>query len=450
MNIRAKIINMPKCNKLGGKIMNTKVEKIENNVVKVEVSVPVEKFQEALKKAYQKNVKKFNIPGFRKGKAPMHIIEQYYGEGVFFEDAVEFVIDETYPQAVKESGISPVDYPKVDVVQIGKDTEFIYTAEVVVKPEVKLGEYKGLEVKKVEYPVTDEEVNAELEAMREKNARIISKEDGAVENGDIAVIDFEGFIDGVAFEGGKGENYDLTIGSASFIPGFEEQLIGVKAGEEKDVNVSFPEDYHAEELKGKPALFKVTVKEIKYKELPELDDEFAKDVSEFDTIDEMKADSRKKLEESSSLRAKNEYEEEVIKKAVEGSEVEIPEAMIEREIDYMVKDLDYRLRYQGLTIDKYVELMGITMDKIREDFKEVASTRVKTNLTLEAIAKAENMTASEEEIDAKADEMAKRYGMEDTAKVKETILKNQKEIIEEEIVNNKVIEFLVKSSKEVA
>lgn len=430
--------------------MNTKVEKIENNVVKVEVSVPVEKFQEALKKAYQKNAKKFNIPGFRKGKAPMHIIEQYYGEGVFFEDAVEFIIDETYPQAVKESGISPVDYPKVDIVQIGKDTEFIYTAEVVVKPEVKLGEYKGLEVKKVEYPVTDEEVNAELETMREKNARIISKEDGAVENGDIAVIDFEGFIDGVAFEGGKGENYDLTIGSASFIPGFEEQLIGVKAGEEKDVNVSFPEDYHAEELKGKPALFKVTVKEIKYKELPELDDEFAKDVSEFDTIDEMKADSRRKLEESSSLRAKNEYEEEVIKKAVEGSEVEIPEAMIEREIDYMVKDLDYRLRYQGLTIDKYVELMGITMDKIREDFKEVASTRVKTNLTLEAIAKAENMTASEEEIDAKADEMAKRYGMEDTAKVKETILKNQKEIIEEEIVNNKVIEFLVKSSKEVA
>ncbi len=430
--------------------MNTKVEKIENNVVKVEVSVPVEKFQEALKKAYQKNAKKFNIPGFRKGKAPMHMIEQYYGEGVFFEDAVEFVIDETYPQAVKESGISPVDYPKVDIVQIGKDTEFIYTAEVVVKPEVKLGEYKGLEVKKVEYPVTDEEVNAELEAMREKNARIISKEDGAVENGDIAVIDFEGFIDGVAFEGGKGENYDLTIGSASFIPGFEEQLIGVKAGEEKNVNVSFPEDYHAEELKGKPALFKVTVKEIKYKELPELDDEFAKDVSEFDTIDEMKADSRKKLEESSSLRAKNEYEEEVIKKAVEGSEVEIPEAMIEREIDYMVKDLDYRLRYQGLTIDKYVELMGITMDKIREDFKEVASTRVKTNLTLEAIAKAENMTASEEEIDAKADEMAKRYGMEDTAKVKETILKNQKEIIEDEIVNNKVIEFLVKSSKEVA
>lgn len=430
--------------------MNTKVEKIENNVVKVEVSVPVEKFQGALKKAYQKNAKKFNIPGFRKGKAPMHIIEQYYGEGVFFEDAVEFVINETYPQAVKESGISPVDYPKVDIVQIGKDTEFIYTAEVIVKPEVKLGEYKGLEVKKVEYTVTDEEVNAELETMREKNARIISKEDGAVENGDIAVIDFEGFIDGVAFEGGKGENYDLTIGSASFIPGFEEQLIGIKAGEEKDVNVSFPEDYHAEELKGKPALFKVTVKEIKYKELPELDDEFAKDVSEFDTIDEMKADLRKKLEESSSLRAKNEYEEEVIKKAVEVSEVEIPEAMIEREIDYMVKDLDYRLRYQGLTIDKYVELMGITMDKIREDFKEVASTRVKTNLTLEAIAKAENMTASEEEIDAKADEMAKRYGMEDTAKVKETILKNQKEIIEEEIVNNKVIEFLVKSSKEVA
>lgn len=430
--------------------MNTKVEKIETNVVKVEVSVAAEKFQEALKKAYQKNVKKFNIPGFRKGKAPMHIVEQYYGEGVFYEDAVEFLVDETYPQAVEESGISPVDYPKIDVVQIGKNTEFIYTAEVVVKPEVKLGEYKGLEAKKIEYPVTDEDINAELDAMKEKNARIISKEDGTVENGDIAVIDFEGFIDGTAFEGGKGENHDLTIGSGSFIPGFEEQLIGLKAGEEKDVNVNFPEDYQAEELKGKPAVFKVAVKEIKYKELPELDDEFAKDVSEFDTIDEMKADLRKKLEEKNSDRAKNEYEEEVITKAVEASEIEIPEAMIEREIDYMVKDLDYRLRYQGLTIEKYIELMGITMDKIREDFKEVASKRVKTNLTLEAIAKAENMSASDEEIDAKADEMAKRYGMEDTAKVKETILKNQKEIIAEEIVNNKVIDFLVKSSKEVA
>lgn len=429
--------------------MNTKVEKIENNVVKVEVTIPSEKFNETLKKSYNKNAKKFNIPGFRKGKAPLQIIEKFYGEGVFFEDAAEMIIDETYPEAIKENNISPVDYPKVDIVQIGKDMDFIYTADVTVKPEVKLGEYKGVEVKKVEYTVNDDDINSQLDSMREKNARLLTKENSAVENGDIAVIDFEGFIDEKPFEGGKGENFELTIGSKTFIPGFEEQLIGVKAGESKDVKVNFPEDYQAEELKGKPAVFKVSVNEIKYKEIPELDDEFAKDVSEFDTLDELKADLRKKAEEANKVREKQEYEDKVIEKVVEVCEIDIPNAMVEREIDYMVRDLDYRLKYQGLDIEKYANIMGITVDKIREDFKEIAAKRVRTNLILEAVAKAENITASDEDIEKKAEEIAKQYGSEDISKIKEKIISTQKEIIAEELVNNKVIDFLVEGSKEI-
>lgn len=429
--------------------MNTKVEKIENNVVKVEVTIPSEKFNETLKKSYNKNAKKFNIPGFRKGKAPLQIIEKFYGEGVFFEDAAEMIIDETYPEAIKENNISPVDYPKVDIVQIGKDMDFIYTADVTVKPEVKLGEYKGVEVKKVEYTVNDDDINSQLDSMREKNARLLTKENSAVENGDIAVIDFEGFIDEKPFEGGKGENFELTIGSKTFIPGFEEQLIGVKAGESKNVKVNFPEDYQAEELKGKPAVFKVNVNEIKYKEIPELDDEFAKDVSEFDTLDELKADLRKKAEEANKVREKQEYEDKVIEKVVEACEIDIPNAMVEREIDYMVRDLDYRLKYQGLDIEKYANIMGITVDKIREDFKEIAAKRVRTNLILEAVAKAENITASDEDIEKKAEEIAKQYGSEDISKIKEKIISTQKEIIAEELVNNKVIDFLVEGSKEI-
>ncbi len=429
--------------------MNTKVEKLEGNVVSLEISVPGEKFNEALKKSYNKNVGKFNIPGFRKGKAPMAIIEKQYGEGVFYEDAIEIVCDETYPEAVKENNISPVDYPNIDIVQIGKNVDFIYTAKVTVKPEVKLGQYRELEINKVEYPVTDESIDTELNAMREKNARIVSVQDEAVKEGNIAVIDFEGFIDGVAFEGGKGENFELTIGSGTFIPGFEEQLIGVKAGESMDVNVSFPEEYHVEDLKGKPALFKVTVKEIKAKEIPELDDELAKDVSEFDTLDELKADIRTKQEKNNSEKAKREYENQVVNKVVEAAEVDIPDVMIEREIDYMVKDLDYRLRYQGMDVQKYAEMMGVTIDAIRNDFKEMAGTRVKTNLVLEAIAKAENIIPEQEAVEKRAEELASMYGTKDTQKMKESILNTQSEIIKEELANNMVIDFLVNSSKEV-
>ncbi|WDU82341.1 trigger factor [Caloramator sp. Dgby_cultured_2] len=427
--------------------MNTKVERIENNVVKIEVTVPVENFKEALKKSYEKNVSRFSVPGFRKGKAPMAIIEKFYGEGVFYEDAINFIVEETYPKAVEENDIHPVDYPELDIVQIGKDVDFIYTARVTVKPEVKLGQYKGLEATKISYLVTDEDVEAEINMLKEKNARIINKENGTIEKGDIAVIDFEGFIDNTPFEGGKAENYELVIGSGTFIPGFEDQLVGAKVGETVDVNVTFPEDYHAENLKGKPALFKVTIKDIKVKEYPVVDDEFAKDVSEFETLEELKADIRKRIQEENDKRAKMELEDQLIGKVVSASEVEIPEAMINQEIDYMVKDMDYRLRYQGLNIDQYIEMMGITMETLRNDLKEVATNRVKTSLVLEAIAKAENITATEEEIESRAEELAKRYGVKDIERMKKAILDSQRALIAEEIVNNKVIDFVVSESK---
>ncbi|CCJ33881.1 MULTISPECIES: trigger factor [Caloramator] len=427
--------------------MNTKVERIENNVVKIEVTVPVENFKEALKKSYEKNVSRFSVPGFRKGKAPMAIIEKFYGEGVFYEDAINFIVEETYPKAVEENDIHPVDYPELDIVQIGKDVDFIYTARVTVKPEVKLGQYKGLEATKISYLVTDEDVEAEINMLKEKNARIINKENGTIEKGDIAVIDFEGFIDNTPFEGGKAENYELVIGSGTFIPGFEDQLVGAKVGETVDVNVTFPEDYHAENLKGKPALFKVTIKDIKVKEYPVVDDEFAKDVSEFETLEELKADIRKRIQEENDKRAKMELEDQLIGKVVNASEVEIPEAMINQEIDYMVKDMDYRLRYQGLNIDQYIEMMGITMETLRNDLKEVATNRVKTSLVLEAIAKAENITATEEEIESRAEELAKRYGVKDIERMKKAILDSQRALIAEEIVNNKVIDFVVSESK---
>ncbi|GFR36477.1 trigger factor [Thermobrachium celere] len=426
--------------------MNTKVERLENNKVKLEITVPSEKFNEAVEKAYKKNASRFNVPGFRKGKAPKAIIEKYYGEGVFYEDAVNYILDETYPAAIKENNIEPVDRPTIDIVKIGKGEDFVYTAEVVVKPEVKLGNYKGIEVKKIEYPVTDEDVEAELNVLRERSARLVTKEEGTVENGDIAVIDFEGFVDGVAFPGGKADNYNLTIGSGTFIPGFEEQLVGAKVGETVDVNVTFPEDYHAEELKGKPALFKVTVKEIKVKLLPELDDEFASEVSEFNTLEELKNDIRAKLQKENEERAKRDLEEEVLTKAVEACEVEIPEVMIENEIDYMIKDLDYRLRYQGMDINSYLNMLGITMETLRNDFKEVAQKRVKINLVIEAIAKAENISATEEEVQNRAEEIAKMYSKDDVEKMKQAILMTERYMIEEEIVNNKVVEFLVNNS----
>lgn len=430
--------------------MNTKVEKIEKNIVKLEITVEATEFNKALEKAYKKNVKRFNVPGFRKGKVPMNMVKQYYGEGVLYEDAINFCCDDTYPKAIEENNIKPVDYPKVDIVEIGSGKDFVYTATVTVTPEVELGEYKGVEVKEVKYEVKEEEVENELKSMQEKNARIETKEDGEVEKGDIAIIDFKGFVGEEAFEGGEGKDYKLEIGSGTFIDNFEEQLIGAKKGEEKEVNVKFPEEYGKEELNGKDATFKVTVNEIQKKELPALDDEFAKEVSEFDTLEEVKADIRKKMEEANELRAKREYEEQVINAVCDNAKIEIPVVMVDKETDMMLKDLEMRLRYQGLDLETYYQYTDNTEEKVRDYMKETAEKRVKTNLTLEEIGKAEAVEVTEEELLAKATEMAKQYGGKDMEKTAKLILDAQKSLLKTEIVTEKVIDILVKNSKAVA
>ncbi|MFU0824693.1 trigger factor [Clostridium sp.] len=430
--------------------MNTKIEKVENNVVKLEITVDKEKFNEAIQKAYKKNVKRFNIPGFRKGKAPLSIIKRYYGEGVFYEDAMNYCCEDTYPKAVEEHNLSPVDYPKIDIVEIGEGKNFVYTAEVTVKPEVKLNDYKGVEVKKNTYTVSDEDVEKQLKNMQEKNARISVKEEGAIEKGDIAIIDFKGYIDDTAFEGGEATDYSLEIGSGTFIDTFEDQLIGLKNGEEKDVKVTFPENYGREELNGKPAVFKVKVKEIKVKELPEIDDEFAKEVSEFDTLEELKNDIKAKLEESNKAREKAEYEEAVIEAVTDKAEVEIPKVMIDKEIDMMLKDLEMRLKYQGLDLESYYQYTNNTEEKVRDYMKETAEKRVKTELVLEKIVKDENIVATDEEIKEKAMEMAKQYGGSEPEKIVDAIVNSQKEMLATQIVNEKAIKLLVDNSKEIA
>ncbi|WP_368260305.1 trigger factor, partial [Clostridium paraputrificum] len=389
--------------------MEAKMEKIENNVVKLEVRVEAEKFNEALKKAYNKNKMHFNVQGFRKGKVPMAMVKKYYGIEVLFDDAINFVIDETYPKTIEENNLRPVDYPQINVVEVGEGKDLVYTAQVTVYPEVILGEYKGLEVAKNSYEVKEEEVEAQLKSMQEKNARVEVKAEGTVENGDIAVIDFKGFIDGVAFEGGEGKDYPLEIGSGSFIDNFEEQLVGAAVGETREVKVKFPEAYGNEELNDKDATFEVTVKEIKAKELPTLDDEFAKDVSEFDTIAELKEDVAKKIQENNDNRAEREYEDAVINAAIETATIDLPEVMVEKEIDHMIKDLESRLQYQGLTLDQYMEFTGNTVEKMRDYMRANAERKVKADLVLEAIAKAENIVATEEELKEKATEVAKMY-----------------------------------------
>ncbi|KGN02005.1 trigger factor [Clostridium novyi A str. 4570] len=432
--------------------MNTKIERVENNVVKLEITVEKEKFNEAIKKAYKKNVKRFNVPGFRKGKAPMNIITRYYGEGVFYEDAINTCCEEAYPVAVEEHNLQPVDYPKIDIVEIGSGKDFVFTAEVVTRPEVKLENYKGVEAKKNTYEVTDEDVEKQLNAMLEKNARIITKEEGAaVQKNDIAIIDFKGFVDGKAFEGGEATDYSLEIGTGTFIDNFEDQLVGLKVGEEKEVNVNFPEQYGREELNGKPAKFEVKIKEIKVKELPALDDEFAKEVSEFDTVDALKADLRTKLEEANKNREKMEYEEAVIEEVCNRAEVEIPEVMIEKEIDMMLKDLEMRLGYQGLDLASYYQYTNSSEAKVREYMKETAEKKVKTELVLEKIVKDEKIEATEEEIKERAKEMAQQYGGgQDADKLVEAIVGAQREVLARQLANEKAIDFLVENSKEIA
>lgn len=430
--------------------MNAKMEKIENNVVKLEITVEVEKFNEAMKKAFAKNAKQFNIPGFRKGKAPMNIIKKYYGEGVFYEDAINFCCDDTYPEVLKEHNIKPVDYPQIDIVQVGEGKDFVYTATVVVVPEVQLGEYKGLEVTKPVYEVKEEEIENELKSMQQKNARVETKEEGTVAKGDIAVIDFKGFVDDKAFEGGEGTNYELEIGSGSFIDTFEDQLIGLNKGDSKDVKVTFPQEYGREELNGKEATFKVTVNDIKVKELPALDDEFAKEVSEFDTVDELKADVRKKMEGANEVRTKREYEEAVLEAVCANAKVDIPSVMINKEIDNMLKDLEMRLKYQGLDLQTYYQYTNNTEEKVREYMRETADKRVKTDLVIEEIAKVENVDANEEELLAKATEMAKQYGSKDLEKTAKLVLESQKSYLKLDVVNEKVVKMLVDNSKAIA
>ncbi|MDI6618285.1 MAG: trigger factor [Clostridiales bacterium] len=426
--------------------MDVKIEKKDNNVVELEITVPAEEFKKGINKSYRKNIGKFNIPGFRKGKAPKELVEKMYGEGVFYEDAVNFAIDETYPKAIDENNVEPVDRPNIDIKDIGKDKDLVYTAKVTVKPEVELGEYKGIEVSKKEYPVTDDDIDKQIESMRQKNARLITKTDGTIAKGDIAVIDFEGSIDDEPFEGGKGTNYQLEIGSGSFIEGFEDQLIGKKADEKVDVHVKFPDDYQSKKLAGKEALFKVKINEVKYKELPQLDDEFAKDVSEFETLDELKADLRKKTKERNDLRANKEFEDAVVKKVVENAKVDIPSVMVDREINYIMDDIKYRLSYQGITLEQYASYLNTTVDKMKEEYKDIAHNKVKTALVLEKIGKAESIDVSDEEIGKEIEHLAKDYN-QDLEKFKGTIKDRERNIIKDDIITRKTINYLVQNVK---
>ena len=427
--------------------MEAKMEKIEKNIVKFEITVEANKFQDAIKRAYNKNVKTFNVPGFRKGKVPMAIVKQYYGVGVLMEDAVNFAIEGSYSKVLEENNITPVDYPNIDIVTAEEGKDFVYTAEVTVYPEVELGEYKGLKVEKPSYEVTEEEVNLKLKEMQEKNARIETKEDGEVATGDTAVIDFKGFIDDVAFEGGEGKDYSLEIGSGTFIDNFEDQLVGAKAGDKVEVNVTFPENYGKEELNNKKAKFEVLVKEIKVKELPEIDDEFATETSEFETLADLKADITKKLEVANAERADREFEEAVLKAVTANAKIEIPAVMVEKEIDSMVKNLEQRLQYQGLTLDQYFELTGTDAAKMRDYMKENAEVKVKTDLVLEAIEKAENIEATEEEIKEKAVEVAKMYSAGEDEKMIELLIKGQGAALASDVKVQKTVNFLLENNK---
>ncbi|MFC4388328.1 trigger factor [Gracilibacillus marinus] len=393
--------------------MTAKWEKQEGNVGVLTVEVDADKFDKALDQAFKKVVKQVQVPGFRKGKMPRGLFEKRFGVESLYQDAVDIILPTEYTNAIDETGIEPVDQPEIDIEQIEKGKNLIFTAKVTVKPEVKLGEYKGLEVEEVSTEVTDEDVDNELKQLQERQAELVVKEEGEIVNGDTAVIDFEGFVDDVAFEGGKGENHSLEIGSNSFIPGFEEQLVGKKAGEEVDVNVTFPEEYHAEDLSGKDATFKVKIHEIKTKELPELDDEFAKDVDdEVESLDELKEKTKKRLQEQKETEAENNKREDLIQQASDNVEVDIPDAMVQSELDRMLQEFEQRLQMQGMTLDMYFQFSGQDEDALKEQMKEDAAKRVKTNLTLEAIANAENIEVTEEDIEKELEAMAEMYKME--------------------------------------
>ncbi len=427
--------------------MSLQVEKLEGNMAKLTIEASAEEFEQAIEKAYQKNKNKLSIPGFRKGKVPRKMIEQMYGKEIFYEDAANIVIPSAYAKAVDECTEEIVSQPTVDIVQAEAGKPFIFTAEVALKPEVTLGMYKGVEVEKTDVAVTDEEVDAAIDRERENNARTISVEDRAVRDGDMTIIDYEGFVDGESFEGGKDEDYPLTIGSGTFIPGFEEQLIGAELDKEVEVNVTFPEDYQASELAGKPAVFKCIVKEIREKELPELDDEFASEVSEFDTLAEYREDVKKNLTERKEAEAKAAKEEKVVEAIIADAKMDIPEAMLATQQRSMADDFAQRIRMQGITIDQYFQFTGLTREAFLEQLKPQAEERIKSRLVLEAVAKAENLEASDEEYTAEIKKMAEAYQM-DEDKITEMIGEFEQKSIKEDICIRKALELAVESAVE--
>ncbi|MGE6525310.1 trigger factor [Bacillus safensis] len=423
--------------------MSVKWEKQEGNEGVLTVEVDAETFNKALDDAFKKVVKQVSIPGFRKGKVPRGLFEQRFGVESLYQDALDILLPVEYPKAIDEAGIEPVDRPEIDVEKIEKGESLIFTAKVTVKPEVKLGDYKGLNVEKDDTAVTDEDVQEELKGMQNRQAELVVKEEGAIENGDTVVLDFEGFVDGEAFEGGKAENYSLEVGSGSFIPGFEEQLVGLEAGAEKDAEVTFPEEYHAEDLAGKPAVFKVKIHEIKAKELPALDDEFAKDVDEeVETLAELTEKTKKRLEEAKENEAEGKLREELVAKASENAEVDIPQAMVDTELDRMMKEFEQRLQMQGMNLELYFQFSGQDEDALKEQMKEDAAKRVKSNLTLEAIAAAENLQVSDEEVEEELSKMAEAYNMP-IENIKQAI--GSTEAMKEDLKVRKAIDFLVEN-----
>ena len=426
--------------------MNCKVEKTENaNEVKLEITIEAEKFDNAIKKVYFQSAKYFNIPGFRKGKAPQNIVEKYYGKEIFYEDAFNEVVPEEYEKALEENKIDAVSKPKIDVITMEKGQDLVFTAVVQTKPEAKLKKYKGIEIEKIEYNVKESDVENELKDMQDKNSRLVTVENRPAQNDDTAIIDFEGFVDGVAFDGGKGENYNLVLGSHSFIEGFEDQVVGMNVGEEKEINVTFPKEYFSKNLAGKPAVFKVKLNELKKKELPELDDEFAKDVSEFDTLKELKQSIKEKLEKQFKDREKYEKEDAVVRELVKELEVDIPSGMIETEVENMMKDMEQRMSYQGLKMDQYLKMMNKTEEQFKKEYEPQALEAIKSRLAIEVVVKSEKIEASDEEIKTKIEEMAKNYGKE-AKELEEN--ENVRNYIKNGIENEKAMEFLVANSKE--
>ena len=426
--------------------MKVKVENVENktNEVKLEFTIEAEKFEEAIQDVFKKNAKYFSIPGFRKGKAPFKMVEKMYGIQIFYEDAFNAIAGKAYEDGIKEKELDVVSKPEIDIVQIEAGKDLIFTAVVSLKPEVKLGKYEGIELKKVEYNVSDEDIEHELGHMAERNARLVTVTDRAVETGDTAVIDFEGFVNGVPFEGGKAENHELTIGSNTFIPGFEDQIIGMKQEEEKDINVTFPEEYFSKDLSGKPAVFKVKLHEIKKKEMPEINDEFAKDCSEFETLEELKKSIKERIEEQNKSKEKYELEENAIEEVCKNAKLEIPEGMIELEIDNMEKDRESRLSYQGINLEKYLEMIGKTREEFRTEYREQAEKQIKSRLVLEEVAKAAKITVAEEDIAAKISEMAKTYGKNED-EIKENV--GLRQYVEDGLKTEKTINFIIEKAK---